>query len=218
MKGFFRKNEKENKGSGIMPIDLKMIELLNSICKIEFNIDFSTKEISTGFLIKLYDENEILCLMTNEHVIKKEMVESQKVVDIFYENGKKYLKLILDSSKRIIKCDKNLDITIIQIFNNEIKENYFLLPYLGNRNLINRNIYLLHYPGGQLSYSEGSITNVDNDEITHNAETKKGSSGSPIILKDTYEVIGIHKQKNTNIINTIKKKKILDHLLILHYL
>ena len=97
-----------------------------------------------------------------------------------------------------------MDITIIQIFKNEIEEKFFLLPYLGDRALLNKNIYLLHYPGGHLSYSEGSITNIDNYQIEHNAETKKGLSGCPIILKDTYEIIGIHKQKNAN---AIKKEE-----------
>ena len=79
--------------------------------------------------------------MTNEHVIKTEMVYSHKVVDIFYETRKKYLKIILDNKNRIIKCNKNMDITIIQIFKNEIEEKFFLLPYLGDRALLNKNIY-----------------------------------------------------------------------------
>ena len=51
MKECFINNEKE-KNSGIVEIVLKMIALLNSICKIEYNLDSSTKEIGTGFLIK----------------------------------------------------------------------------------------------------------------------------------------------------------------------
>ena len=34
-----------------------------------------------------------------------------------------------------------MDITIIQIFKNEIEEKFFLLPYLGDRALLNKNIY-----------------------------------------------------------------------------
>ena len=40
----------------------------------------------------------------------------------------------------------------------------------------------------------GEIIKVKKYELFHNASTKEGSSGSPIFLKNTTKVIGIHKQ------------------------
>ena len=56
-------------------------------------------------------------------------------------------------------------------------------------------IQFIQYPEGKnLSFSEGKIKNINSTEIIHDASTKPGSSGSPILLKNTTEVIGIHKQ------------------------
>ena len=47
-----------------------------------------------------------------------------------------------------------------------------------------------------LSYCKGELINIKKYEITHNASTDSGSSGSPIILDDSTRVIGIHKCGN----------------------
>ena len=99
--------------------------------------------------------------------------------------------------RRFIKYDEELDVTIVEIKEEDkIKEKYFLLPNIDNINYINKDIYIVQFPGGKISYSEGKIKDIKYFEITHSASTKKGSSGSPIILKNTTEVIGIHKQGN----------------------
>ena len=52
----------------------------------------------------------------------------------------------------------------------------------------------MQYPGGKyLSISEGKISKKEDLIFYHNASTQKGSSGSPIFLKDEKGVIGIHK-------------------------
>ena len=69
------------------------------------------------------------------------------------------------------------------------------MPNINKIDYINKEIYIVQYPGGNdLSYSEGKIKDVNNYEITYDASTQTGSSGSPILLKDTTEIIGIHKQ------------------------
>ena len=94
--------------------------------------------------------------------------------------------------------DLKMDITIIQIIpDDKIKEKYFLLPNLNEINYINLDIYIVQFPEGKyLSFSEGKIQNIDNFEFMYNASTKPGSSGSPILLKNTTKVIGIHKMGN----------------------
>ena len=52
----------------------------------------------------------------------------------------------------------------------------------------------MQYPWGKyLSISEGKISKKGDFIFYHNASTQKGSSGSPIFLKDEKGVIGIHK-------------------------
>ena len=91
-----------------------------------------------------------------------------------------------------------MDVTIIEIKKeDEIKDKYFLLPNINNNiEYINKDIYIIQYPeGNKLSYSEGKIININNNsELIYDASITSGSSGSPILLKNTIEVIGMHKQ------------------------
>ena len=93
-----------------------------------------------------------------------------------------------------------MDITIVEIISKDkIEDEYFLLPNINKIDYINKDIYIIQYPGGNdLSYSEGKIKEINNYEIIYDASTQSGSSGSPILLKDTKEIIGIHKQGNKN--------------------
>jgi len=127
----------------------------------------------------------------------------------------------LDEKERFIKCDEENDTTIVEIIpKDKIKDKYFLLPNLNNVNYKYKEIYivvtwchfyssisLLHqiilltytqkywqYPGGNASsYSSGTIKISKNNKLIYDASTKSGSSGSPIFIKDTTEVIGIHR-------------------------
>ena len=77
------------------------------------------------------------------------------------------------------------------------------MDYMNNiEKLKNEEITIIQYPKGKLSYSNGIITEIDNYELTHLASTEEGSSGSPIFIKGSIKVIGIHKggkkDKNEN--------------------
>jgi len=187
-----RKNEVETKTSEIKEIDVNLNESCKSICKIIYQNNFGT-----GFFVKLYNhDKELLCLMSNEHVIRKDMIESKETINIKYNYEKKWLKIKLDEKERFIKYDKTMDFTIVEIKpEDKIKEKYFLLPCLNDIDYINKDIYIVQYPEGKnLSYSQGKIKTIDDYELIYDASTKSGSSGSPILLKNTTEVIGIHKQ------------------------
>jgi hypothetical protein len=135
--------------------------------------------------------------MTNEHVIKKEMIASNAVIDVKYNYEKKWIQIKLDEKERFIKYIKKLDITIVEILpKDNVKDKYFLIPNIDNNiDYINKEIYIVQYPEGKyLSYSKGKIKDTYDYELIYDAATKSGSSGSPIILKDSSEVLGIHKQ------------------------
>ena len=206
-----RKNEVIIAGSEIRSIDSCLFEVCPSICKILYPTEKGIKK-GTGFLIKLYKENEpLFCLMTNDHVITKEVIEKKTEIEVFYYNEKKRIKIILDQKERLIHSYKDMDIDciIIEILaKDNVYEDFFLLPneeYNDNNfnELNNKKIYVVQFPKGmKLSYSVGEIIkiggslDIEKYEFAHKASTLPGSSGSPIFLEQSTQVIGIHKQSD----------------------
>ena len=140
-----RINEVKTIKSEIIPIDkvfdISLIDVYKSICKITYEIEKNKVENGSGFLIKLpKDGEEIYCLMTNHHVITKEMIDSKKTFKVEYEFRKKSISIKLDpNEKRFIKSDETLDFTIIDV-HDIIKDKYFLSPNTKNINYQNKDI------------------------------------------------------------------------------
>ena len=189
---------KEGKGmNDLIKIDINLHTVIKSVCKIQTNTG-----IGTGFLIKLYKDNkDFFCLTTCEHVVTKEKVKAKEAIIIYYDGQNERREIELNSKDRYIReyhSKKDLDIIIIEILKRDnIDKKYFLLPYIGSYDeLINKKIYIVQFPEGQLSYSGGELLKIDKYEITYNVSTSSGSSGSPIFLENTTKVIGIHKSTN----------------------
>jgi hypothetical protein len=173
-----RKNEVEIKDKPIKEVDINLTKVLKSVCKI-----INENKVGTGFLIKLYkDEKELNCLMTNEHVITKEMISNKDKIDFYYDDESKIKKINSDKNERYIKefTEINLDIVIIEIKSEDnIDKEYFLLPnidYIDNYNdLKEKEISLLQFPkGGKLCFSNGKIKEINKYEITHLSSTEPG--------------------------------------------
>ena len=184
------------------------------ISKGTIKIQTNTKTAS-GFFLKIKrNKKPFYCLLTNEHVITKDMANNKEIIKIMYDNETKELDLCLDINKRIIVCFKDflqLDITLVEIIKGDkIKDEFFLLPDINNnkfQNLIKKNLEIVQYPGGEvLSFSGGKIEELDKDNeniFYHTASTTAGSSGSPIVLKGEDKVLAIHRgasiRQNKNI-------------------
>ena len=151
----------------------------------------------------------------------------KKPLNIFYyqdDINEKNIKIELDDKRRYIKSDSSKDFTLIEIIpSDKIEKSYFLLPSISdnNKNLRNIDIYIVQFPlGKKLSYSEGKIKKIDDYKIYYDASTKEGSSGSPILLKNSTKVIGLNKgylkdEKESNcgilidsIIQSLHEKKV----------
>ena len=193
---------------GIEPTELDpcMAYVSKSFCKIS-----APGIMGSGFLIKLYkDQQDFFCLMTCGHVIKKDMIERKIKINFYYDSIAVRLKVIeLNENERYINnfsvSNDDLDITVIEILpKDKISPEFFLSPNLNYiydfDGLKNKEIAILEYPEGKLSQAYGVIKNIDRSayEFSHTASTKKGASGSPIFLKNTFEVIGIHKMGDPN--------------------
>ena len=185
----------------LYPIDTSITEASKSLCKLSTNY-----KISSGFFIQLFKgEEQFFCLMTCEHAVKREMIEQKQEITILYELEKKMRKIRLNTEERIIKDFKDItiDATVIEILpTDNIPQDYFVLPlfdYNGNYNkMIGQEITIIQYPKGKMYYSYGNILRMEQlekaqYEFAHDASTDNGSSGSPIFLKDTTRVVGIHK-------------------------
>ena len=197
----YRINQAINPNSDLKPIN-NLVDIGKSICKIIFQ-----DRIGTGFLIKLNGLNEpFYCLMTCEHVISQDVITNKTNVKITYDNQHQALDIKLDKNERYIQdfLYLGIDATIVEILKQDnIPEGFFLLPnleYLNGYDIFkNQKIYIFQFPqGGNLSYSEGSIqeVNIYKNEMIHVASTLEGSSGSPIIICGSNLVLGIHKQGN----------------------
>ena len=61
-----------------------------------------------------------------------------------------------------------------------------------------KEICIVKYPdGGDLSFAQGGIKDFDGFIIKHLVPTHPGSSGSPILLQNNFQIIGIHKASNS---------------------
>ena len=71
------------------------------------------------------------------------------------------------------------------------------MPETNDSDFINKDINIVQFPKDKcLSYSEGKIKEIKENIISHDACTASRSSGSPIFLKDSSKVIGIHQKEN----------------------
>ena len=181
-----------------------------SICKIKIETIKETyieKKSGTGFLLKKYIDQELFyCLISNEHVISKDIINNNNsTIYISYDNEFKIMNIKLNTKERYIKSfiDIGLDITVIEILldKDNISKEYFLFPEIEmeNNRLINSKVYIPQYAKGkELVNARGEIKEINEYEFTHLVSTEQGSSGSPIFLENSIDVIGIHKESNKN--------------------
>ena len=191
--------------SSLKSIDRTISKVCKSICKIEITTSFGTIK-RTGFLLAIWvEQKRFYFLMSNEHVIKNELLYNNINIMISYDFEFKSANINLNDNKRYMKSfiDIGLDITVVEILEKDkISKNYFLSPEKEkriNNKLINNPIYITQYPGDrELMYAKGKIKEIKKYEFIHLTKTMKGSSGSPIFLDNRIYVMGIHKQTNKN--------------------
>ena len=194
--------EEEKKKPNMVPL-IALNKASKSICKIILGED---KKFGTGFLmnIKIKGQNLFNCLLTNFHILDNHTIDTNTHIELEIEEKKIPLK---KNSNRIIKLfNKPIDITLIEIIEeDELPEDIIYLSYdlnyikNGYDCYLNKEIFVLQHPYGEDMHSAlGKITKIKDFEFEHEAGTCPGSSGSPIILIENNQVIGIHKGKNKN--------------------
>ena len=172
-----------------------LYQMKNCICKI---INNNGKK-GTGFFCRIpYNDKLLPVLITNYHIINENIYDKKAKIELTLNDDKKAIILKLDNS-RIKFTNKDLDVSIIEIKQKIDNINHFLdiddnintnLEYVYN----NKSVYILHYPKGSLANVSYGLSNqiIDNN-CYHFCSTEEGSSGAPILLLDSFKVIGIHK-------------------------
>ena len=133
---------------------------------------------------------------TNNHVLDEERIQNGQTINYKYNKEDKLIEL---TEKRLKFTDEKLDYTCVQIFEKDGIQDYFKIdPNIkndyNNQILKDMEIFILQYPEGEnFSFSNGTVISYYDIKIRHNASTKRGSSGSPIIKRciNNY-IIGIH--------------------------
>ena len=132
-------------------VDRLISNISKSICKIKIEINNDTV-IGTGFLLKfIIDQERFYCLISNEHVLKENLIQNKHTIYMSYDNEFKGIRIQLDENERYIKAFKymNLDITVVEIIDEDnVSKDYFLLPEIKeriNEDIISNQIYYIIY-------------------------------------------------------------------------
>ena len=215
-------NEAFQPGSELIRLE-PILKIFKSICKIKTN-----NGSASGFLIKFPPKyNPFYCLMSNEHVIRRKMIENGEKIIIHFDNRSESREIVLGNNRIIkefnINEKQSIDATIVEILpDDKIGKEYFLeadFDYMDNFNeLKSKEIVIVQYPGYEnkdgiiknrgilgLCVSGGIIEDINKLKLFHTATTYPGSSGSAIFLNGSRKVIGIHagvKEPDENNINT----------------
>jgi hypothetical protein len=168
------------------PIPIDDINIIQkSICKL-----ISGKYSGTGFFMEYKSENYVI---TAYHIISNNI----KNIEIQIWN-KKIIKLNLDNRNLILLKEK--DIAAIQVKQNEIIDIHYLKFDLnftnGYSQYNNSDIFTIGYPRNVLSTGSGKIKYIQDFEFYHTIPTDNGSAGSPIVLFNSLNVIGIHQARD----------------------
>ena len=182
---------------GIIPKakPIKSLNKTNLKSKTKCFCKIIASSIGTGFFCKItYEDNLIPVLITNYHVIDDNYIQKNDKLKIYINDEYKIIKL---NNRKIYSSDKNkYDIMIIKL--KDVDEIYDYLEIDKNiftndseNSYKNEPIYILQYPDAEIaSVSEGiGIEKMNEYKIKHLCNTKKGSSGGPIINKITNKVM-----------------------------
>ena len=196
--GDIRRNEAK---IGPPPIPINSVDKTKkSICKISYYFNNATT-FGTGFFLKYSDSLKLL--ITNYHVIYPALINNNIQIETWNNE-----KNILNLKGRYIKfLEPPKDITAIEIKSSDSIYDYiqFLnydLNYQinGYNRYNNASIFSIEHPLGQdAAAASGKIINIYDFQFDHDISTDNGSSGSPIILLNFNDVIGIHKNTSQKV-------------------
>ena len=210
------------------PVSLKQTEKILEQMKSNYICRINNK--GSGFFVKIPYKSKLLpVLITANQVITTNDIQNNENISLKLYNDKKIKTIKLDSN-RLKYTNEKLDITIIEIKENEDKLNnnylelnddifnYFKLDKKDRPKYLdifynNEAIYLLNYlKENDIHVSYGKLINVNDKEIIHNCNIKEESSCSPILVLYNQKLIGINCRSSNHY--KYNKGKLLIYLII----
>ena len=92
-------NEGKIEGPEVYQNCISLLQTSVSLCKLVIN-----KKVALGFLIKLVkDQDDFFCLMTNENIIKEDLIAKKESFQFYFDNEKKTREIKLDPEERYSK-------------------------------------------------------------------------------------------------------------------
>ena len=150
-----------------IPISIKNTEKIldqmkKCVCKIKKgNLN------GTGFFAKIPYKSMIKnVLITNHHILNKSDIEAGKIIKVSINNEEEY-KHIKINDKRLILIDEEIDLTIIEIREEDNINNYLEIDERYNLNDLeerykNESLYVLNYPKGKdIVVSYGLLNRIE---------------------------------------------------------
>ena len=176
-------------------IETILFQMKSCICKI-----YKKNITGTGFFCKIPFQNKLLpVLITNNHVLSKDLLESEKYIKITINDENKNISL----KQRKIWNNEKMDFTCIEIKEKEdnihnflyidddvFDKNYSNDYYLG-KNILFYGINI--NDNKQVGLSDGIIKKNEDYFFIHNCNAFPGCSGGCIVNKFNNCVIGIHR-------------------------
>ena len=173
------------------------------ICKIKLGKD----KQGTGFFCLIPDGDQpSTVFITANHIINEELLNDENGrIRILIEEENETRIINLNNRKKYTSPEDKYDITIIEIKEEDNIKNYLELDDDIKNDLINNNnrnqhyvdktLYIIQYPKGNLSVSYGILSGIYEDKkynFVHKCSTLGGASGSPILDEISHKVIGVH--------------------------
>ena len=126
------------------------------------------------FLYKYHIYNQLLrLLITNNHVLNEQDIIPGNTINISLNNGKIFKKIKMDTNRKKY-TNKDLDVTIIEIKDEDNIQNFLFLDdnilnnEINNYNIIyeKESLYILNYMNGKdIFNSQGILNNINENKI-----------------------------------------------------
>ena len=192
-KNIYDKIQKEKKEENIINNnDIK----INCICRVEFETKIKDKLefiSGMGFLCNIKSKN-MKALITYNHIINFDILNNENKISYINNNKNREINM---KKNRYKYTNEELDITIIEIFDDEEENKNFIEidKYINSRDYNDEEIYLVEYDKRKIKYLNDKIIKKENDYFLCNIN--KSCEGI-IILKENLKLIGIIKNNVKN--------------------
>ena len=167
------------------------------MCRIAFERIKNNRNISgygPGFFCEIEGNFPIkYALFTNSHILNESNLEVRKIIKLkYFESNLLVEKGINLTNNRKTFINKELGYICIELFESDGIKNFFkiepliILNQSKDGKIFEKNdIFILEFPDeNEISFSDGKIIQIKDNEIMHCASTNGNSSGAPIIKRD----------------------------------